>query len=130
MRGQYKPKQKRLPAEAGNLLSYNKFFGVADGARTHDNRNHNPRPRPPQAIDFYATLKILLEYAGENRRGKRTFFRRIFRKKKSLGGPCRLHFATVVDLLNHPLAVVPGCIGDELVTLIDAVSHGSWSHIR
>jgi hypothetical protein len=35
-------KQKRLQAEACNLLIYCVFFGVADGARTHDNRNHNP----------------------------------------------------------------------------------------
>ena len=58
------------------------------------------------------------------------FFAGSSAKKSSLGGPCGLHFATVVDLLDHPLAVVPGCIGDKLVTLIDAVSHGGWPHIR
>ena len=35
-------RKKRLRAEAGNLFSYYVFCGVADGARTHDNRNHNP----------------------------------------------------------------------------------------
>jgi hypothetical protein len=33
-------KQKRLDAGASSLLR--EFGGVADGARTHDNRNHNP----------------------------------------------------------------------------------------
>jgi hypothetical protein len=32
--------QKRPLAEAGDL--FHEFGGVADGARTHDNRNHNP----------------------------------------------------------------------------------------
>ena len=34
-------KTKRLQAEACNRLILLVFFGVADGARTHDNRNHN-----------------------------------------------------------------------------------------
>lgn len=33
-------KQKRRLGYPKRL--FDKFFGVADGARTHDNRNHNP----------------------------------------------------------------------------------------
>jgi hypothetical protein len=35
---QTKPKQKTQPA----MIGFDENFGVADGARTHDNRNHNP----------------------------------------------------------------------------------------
>ena len=34
--------KKDLQAEACKSLILCAFFGVADGARTHDNRNHNP----------------------------------------------------------------------------------------
>src|SRR5471032_2642915 len=34
--------KKGLQAEACNPLIFLQFCGVADGARTHDNRNHNP----------------------------------------------------------------------------------------
>ena len=35
-------RKKGLEREAANPLILLVFFGVADGARTHDNRNHNP----------------------------------------------------------------------------------------
>ena len=34
--------KKDPQAEACKSLIYCTFFGVTDGARTHDNRNHNP----------------------------------------------------------------------------------------
>ncbi len=40
--GRAMKKKKGLQAEACNPLIYYLFCGVADGARTHDNRNHNP----------------------------------------------------------------------------------------
>jgi hypothetical protein len=47
--------------EARNHLIQHVFFGVADGARTHDNRNHNPNRKTLQLNDF---IKFSGEFFG------------------------------------------------------------------
>jgi hypothetical protein len=37
-----KLKKRKRPHQRPRSLISMQFFGVADGARTHDNRNHNP----------------------------------------------------------------------------------------
>ncbi len=37
--------RKKATSKGGYLAKHIAFFGVADGARTHDNRNHNPMPK-------------------------------------------------------------------------------------